>query len=282
MRMEFRRLATGAMIPGIGFGTWKLTGDAAPDAVAHAIRCGYRLIDTAAAYGNEAGVGEGIARSGVPRGELFVEGKLWNAERTREKAVHACKATLSNLGLDYLDLYLMHWPASPAVHENWREINLDAWRGMEQLYRDGLVRAIGVCNFKPHHLEALMEHAEIPPSVDQIEYHPGLTQPETLKFCSEHGILVEAWSPLGSGKMLKKEILKQYAAKYGRSVAQLLLRWCVQNGVVPLPRSKTPERIEDNLRTFDFEISPEDIAALGALEDLGWSGIDPDEITLFG
>jgi diketogulonate reductase-like aldo/keto reductase len=281
MQMGFR-LDTGAMIPAIGFGTWKLTGEAAPQAVAHAIGCGYRLIDTAAAYGNEEGVGEGIARSGAPRGELFVEGKLWNAERTREKAIQACQTTLTNLGLKYLDLYLMHWPASPAVHENWREINLDAWRGMEQLYRDGLVRAIGVCNFRPHHLEALIERAEIAPSVNQIEYHPGLTQRETLAFCRACGILVEAWSPLGSGKMLKKENLKQYADKYGRSVAQLLIRWCLQNRVVPLPRSKTPERIEDNLRVFDFEISPEDMEALGALEDLGWSGLDPDEITLFG
>ena len=282
MSMEVRRLLTGASIPGIGFGTWKLSGDVAPDAVAHAIRCGYRLIDTAAAYGNEEGVGQGIARAGAPRGELFVEGKLWNAERTRERAVAACKATLSNLGLDYLDLYLMHWPASPAVHENWREINLDAWRGMEQLCREGCVRAIGVCNFKPHHLEALLAGAEILPAVDQIEYHPGLTQPETVAYCRMRGILVEAWSPLGSGKMLKKEILRQYAARYGRSVAQVLLRWCVQSGVIPLPRSKTPERIEDNLLMFDFEIAPEDMESLGTLEDLGWSGIDPDEITLFG
>jgi diketogulonate reductase-like aldo/keto reductase len=280
--METYRLATGALIPGIGFGTWKLNGDTAADAVAEAIRCGYRLIDTAQAYGNEEAVGRSIARSGAPRGELFVEGKLWNTERTREKAVAACKATLSNLGLDELDLYLMHWPASPAVHENWREINLDAWRGMEQLCREGCVRAIGVCNFKPRHLEALLSGAEIAPAVDQIEYHPGLMQPETVAYCRSRGILVEAWSPLGSGKMLKKEILKQYAGKYGRSVAQVLLRWCVQNGVVPLPRSKTPERIEENLRVFDFELSPEDVEALGALEDLGWSGIDPDEITLFG
>lgn len=281
MSMVECRLETGIQIPRIGFGTWKLNGDAAPDAVAHAIRSGYRLIDTAAAYENEEMVGEGIARAGAPRGELFVEGKLWNTERTQDKAVAACKDTLQKLGLEYLDLYLMHWPASPAVHENWREINLDAWRGMEQLHQEGCVRAIGVCNFKPHHLEALMERAEILPTVDQIEYHPGLAQVETVEFCRAHGILIEAWSPLGSGKMLKKEILKQYAAKYGRSVAQVLLRWCVQNGVIPLPRSKTPERIGDNLRVFDFELSPEDMEAL-ATQDLGWSGIDPDEIMLFG
>jgi diketogulonate reductase-like aldo/keto reductase len=276
-------LTNGINIPCIGFGTWKVPdGDQATDIIKDAINAGYRHIDTAAAYGNELGVGAGIRDSGIARSELFVTGKLWNTERSYDKALVAFKQTLQNLNIGYLDLYLIHWPASPAVHEDWREINVDTWRAFERLYTEGLVRAIGVCNYRPHHLEELIDKARIMPMVNQIELHPGQNQSETITYCKRHDIIVEAWGPLGSGKMVKKAILNDYATKYGISVAQLCIRWCLQNGAIPLPKSKNLERIKENIDVFGFELTQEDMEAINAMPYMGGSGIDPDEITLFG
>ncbi len=271
------RLASGAEIPCIGFGTWKAPdGDVAENAVRAALDAGYRHIDTAAIYRNEASVGEAIRKSGIDRSEIFVTSKLWNKCRGYEMAFSAFERTMSKLGLDYLDLYLIHWPASSAEYENWNEINLETWRAMCELYKAGRIKAIGVSNFMPHHLEALMK-CEIFPMVNQIEFHPGYTQWETVEYCKNHGITVEAWSPLGSGRVLSDKRLADIASKYGKSVAQLCIRWCLQNGTLPLPKSVNPERIKENADVFDFEISKEDMQTINGLPDFAESGFHPDK-----
>ncbi len=269
-------------IPCIGFGTWKLKNDESTiEVIKNAVDSGYRHIDTAFAYGNEEMVGKGIKQSNISREELFITGKLWNDDRGYENIINACKRTIKNLDCKYLDLYLIHWPASPALYENWKEINNETWKAFEYLYKNGLVKAIGVCNFKKHQLEALIETAEILPMVNQIEFHPGFMQKEILDFCNEKNILVEAWSPLGSGKMLKKESLIELSNKYNVSVAQLCIKWCLQNEVLPLPKSKNIERMKENLNVDNFTISDEDMEIINNLEYMGGSGLDSDTLTLF-
>ena len=271
-------LNNGVKIPCVGFGTWQTPdGETAVAAVREALGVGYRHIDTAAAYGNEVSVGEGIRASGLARSEVFVTSKLWNTERGYDKTMAAFEKTVSDLGLDYLDLYLIHWPAAANQFENWQDINLSTWKAMTELYKAGRIRAIGVSNFLLHHLQALME-SEVQPMVNQIEFHPGQMQEETLQYCKEHGILVEAWSPLGTGRMLNNETLKTIAGKYKKSVAQLCIRWCLQNGVLPLPKSVTPSRIKENAAVFDFEITAEDMSAINSMAYCGGSGLHPDKI----
>lgn len=275
-------LPNGYPIPCIGFGTWQTPdGDTAVMAVKEAIQDGYRHIDAAACYGNEASVGEGIRQglqaTGISRKDLFVTSKVWNTERGYEKTKAAFAKTCADLGLDYLDLYLIHWPASSHQFENWDELNLETWRAMTELYKDGKIKAIGVSNFMPHHLKSLME-TEVKPMVDQIEYNPGTVYQDTIDYCNANNILVEAWSPLGSGRVLGDERLAAVAQKYGKSVAQLCIRWVLQRGALPLPKSITPERIAANLQVFDFEISPEDMAFLNSLPPFGGSGLHPDQV----
>ncbi len=272
------KLQGGTEIPCVGFGTWQTPdGETAINSVFEAIKAGYRHIDTAAVYKNEVGVGEGIKKSGINRNEIFVTSKVWNSERGCEKTIAACEKTLSDLGLDYLDLYLIHWPASVKDYDNWDEVNLSTWKGMIELYKKGKVKAIGVSNFMPHHLKSLME-TEIPPMVNQIEFHPGFMQKETVNYCKVNNILVEAWSPLGTGRMLNNEFLKGIAQKYNKSVAQLCIRWCLQNGTLPLPKSVTPSRIIENTKIFDFSITAEDMEAINAMEYCGGSGHHPDKV----
>lgn len=272
------QLNNGYEIPCVGFGTWQTPdGETAVMAVSEAIRVGYRHIDTAACYENEVGVGQGIKKSGIERENLFVTSKVWNTERGYEKTLAACEKTFSDLGLDYLDLYLIHWPASSSQYDNWEEINLETWRAMTELYKAGRIRSIGVSNFMPHHLEALLK-TEVPPMVNQIEYHPGLTQAKTVDYCKKHNILVEAWSPLGTGRMLNNETLKLIADKYEKSVAQLCVRWCLQNDVLPLPKSVTPSRIAENADVFGFEITTEDMLVINAMPYFGGSGLHPDQV----
>lgn len=277
--MQTVTLANGYKIPAVGFGTWQTpNGDTAVNAVRTAIECGYTHIDGATVYDNEKSVGMGIKESGIARENLFITSKLWNTERGYETTIAAFEKTLSDLQVDYLDLYLIHWPANKKQFDNWKELNSETWRAFEDLYKQGRIKAIGVSNFLTHHLEALMETATIAPMVNQIEFHPGYMQKETLDFCKANNICVEAWSPLGTGRMLSNEILNEIAAKYNKSTAQLCIRWCMQNGTVPLPKSVTPARIAENLDVFDFEISNEDMEKINAMEYFGGSGSHPDEV----
>ena len=269
------------MFPSIGFGTWQLSGSEAQEAIKSAVDCGYRLIDTAASYGNETAVKKALRDCGISREELLVSGKLWNTKRQYDDAIAACKQSLRRLGLDYFDLYLVHWPASPALYENWREINAECWRAMETLNREGLAKAIGICNYLPHHLDELMKTAKVVPAVNQIELHPGFPNAETVRYCHERGIVVEAWSPLGNGSLLENETLTEVAMKYGKTSAQVCLRWCIQHGAIPLPKSANHERIRQNFDVFDFEISGEDMVAIDNLPFLGGAGYDPDTITIY-
>lgn len=272
-------LSNGYGMPILGFGTWQAPdGDTAVNSVMRALRAGYRHIDTAAIYGNERSVGAAIKASRVAREDLFVTSKVWNDFRGYQTTLDAFERTLTDLQLDYLDLYLIHWPASSSRFENWEEINLETWRAMTELYRAGRIKVIGVSNFKPHHLAALMK-TDVKPMVNQIEYHPGWTQKETVDFCKANGIALEAWSPLGAGNLLKEPKLEALAAKYGKTVAQVVLRWVLQNGLVPLPKSVTESRIISNTEVFDFELSAEDMKAIDAFPEMAFSGQDPDKVT---
>lgn len=272
-------LANGVNIPCLGFGTWQTPdGEVAAESVKTALACGYRHIDTAAVYGNEAGVGEGIRLRGIAREEIFVTSKLWNADRGYDKTLAAFEASLTRLGLEYLDLYLIHWPAAKGAPDEWQRTNAETWRAFEHIYESGRARAIGVSNFLTHHLEPLLAGAKVMPMVDQIEYHPGYRQEETAAYCGEHGILVEAWSPLGTGKMLCNETLMAIAAKYGKSAAQLCIRWCLQNNTLPLVKSVTPSRILENAQVFDFTIDDADMRTINAMPYFAGSGFHPDRV----
>ena len=274
------KLNNGKEIPSIGFGTFRLKEEV-EDVVINAIEVGYKMIDTASSYLNEEYVGNAIKKANVDRKDLFITGKLWNDSREFEKIVEACKETLKKLNVEYLDLYLVHWPASPVLYPNWKVINANVWKALEYLYEEGLVKSIGVSNFKKSQLEELMKVAKIKPMVNQIEFHIGFMQEETLKYCQENDILVEAWSPCGGGKLLKKEIIKEMAEKYNVSPAKLCLRWCVEHGVIPITKSTNIDRMKDNFNLYDFKISKEDMDILDSQPFIGGYGFDSETITIF-
>ena len=271
-------LANGVKIPCIGYGTWQTPSDGTTrNCVKAAFEAGYRHIDTAFAYGNEVEVGEGIRASGVKREDVFLTTKHWVTERGYEKTVATIEKSLEQLGVDYLDLYLVHWPCVAKVADNWKEQNAETWRGFEKMYKDGKIRAIGVSNYQPMHLEALFETAEIKPMVNQLEFHPGYTQIDNIRWCQANGILPQAWSPLGNGTVLNNPELKAMAEKYGKSVAQLCVRFALQCGVLPLPKSTNPQRMAQNAEVFDFVISDEDVAKLINFPQLGFTGWLPED-----
>ena len=273
-------LNNGVTIPCVGFGTWRLQeGDEVISSVCSAVELGYRHVDTAAIYKNELGVGEAVKRCGVPREELFITSKVWAAERGYEKTMAAFDLTMKTLALDYLDLYLIHWPAARGPQTEWEALNADTWRALEQLYKQGRIKAIGVSNFLPRHLEPLLRVAEVVPAVDQIEFHPGYRQWEAVELCRAKNIQIEAWSPLGKGVLFSNETVLSVAKKHGKTPAQVCVKWCLQHGALPLPKSATPARIAENANVFDFDLSPDDMALLDALPDkTAWGGEHPDEV----
>ncbi|MEF7565588.1 aldo/keto reductase [Bacillus infantis] len=266
-------LNNGVEMPWMGLGVFKVEeGPELVKAVKSAIKLGYRSIDTAAIYGNEEGVGqgirEGIAEAGISREDLFITSKVWNSDLGFESAIQAYETSLQKLGLEYLDLYLIHWPVEGKYK--------DAWRALEALYKEEKVRAIGVSNFQVHHLEELLKDAEVKPVINQVEYHPRLTQQELKAFCRENGIQLEAWSPLMQGQLLDNEIIAAIAEKHGKSAAQVILRWDLQNGVITIPKSTKEHRIAANASIFDFELSSDEMEQISSLNQNLRVGPDPD------
>lgn len=269
----------GVGIPCVGYGTFQTPSDVTRDVTLEALKAGYRHVDTAFIYSNEQGVGEAVRSCGIPREEIFVTSKVWNADRGYEETKAAFERSMKLLGLDYLDLYLIHWPANrKQFGERAKELNAETWRAMEELVDAGRIKSIGLSNFMPHHIDELMETARIKPAVNQIEFHPGWTQDACVEYCQKNGIIVEAWSPLGRRDALSNPVLTEIAAKYGKSVAQLCIRWVLQHGVLPLPKTVTAERIWENTKVFDFEISAEDMQAIDALKNVGGQCALPDEV----
>ena len=269
-------LNNGYKIPSVGFGTWLMDDDTSSSVVQTAIKSGYTHIDTAAFYGNEEGIGRGIKESGISRDKLFITSKVWVNNREYDKAIASFDNTLKKLQLDYLDLFMIHWPANKIYSEQWVDVNNETWRALEDIYKSGKAKAIGVCNFTVPYLKPLLEGASIKPMVDQIECHPGFYQKGTADFCKANDIAVEAWSPLGRSQVLNNEKLLKIADKYNKSVAQLCIRWNMQHDIIPLPKSSTPSRIVDNLKVFDFEIDAEDMKLIDELEYCGGPKLDPD------
>ena len=262
-------LANGVEIPYLGLGVWQAdNGQEVIDAIKWALQAGYRHIDTAAAYKNEAGVGQAIRESGVDRADIFVTSKLWNSEQGYDATLRAFDQSMARLGLDVLDLYLIHWPVQGKYK--------DTWRAFEQLYADGRIRAIGVSNFLQHHLEDLLGDAQVVPMVNQLEFHPWLVQPALLAYCRQHQIQYEAWSPLMQGKLFEQDIVNDLAKKYGKSPGQIAVRWDLQKGVVTIPKSVKREHILSNADVFDFELSAADVAYIDGLDRQQRIGPDPD------
>lgn len=269
----------GSRIPCIGYGTYKTTDEEVYDAVMAALKAGYRHIDTAAFYKNEAGIGRAIRECGLPREELFITSKVWNTDRGYEKTKRAFAETMERLSLEYLDLYLIHWPANKKQFgEAAGQINAETWKALEELREEGKVRTIGLSNFLPHHIEELMETAKVKPMVDQIEFHPGWAQLEVSEYCRKNDILAEAWSPLGRKDVLDNEVLRGIGDKYDKSTAQVCIRWVLQHGVLPLPKTVNPERMAENADVFDFELTEEEMQVIDQLENLGGQCALPDEV----
>ncbi len=274
------RLYNGISIPSIGFGTWQIPPFSTAKCVWNAVKAGYRNFDTAEGYMNEKGLGDGLRQAmeetGVKREDLFVSTKVWNSHRGYDKTMQAFEASMKKLGLEYLDLYLIHWPAVSRWHDDWRQINRSTWRAFEQLYKEGRIKTIGVSNFLAHHVQALTEDSEIKPMVNQIEYHPGFGQVESAAYCQQNGIVVEAWSLLGSGDILRNQELNRIAAKYGKTPAQVSLRWLMQKEIVPLPKSTHETRMVENINIFDFSLDGGDMAVIDAIPYCGGMMFDPD------
>jgi diketogulonate reductase-like aldo/keto reductase len=267
------KLNSGAGMPAIGFGTWQIDSqDKASDAVKTAIAVGYRLIDTARIYSNEQGVGVGIKESGVPREEIFITTKLWNGDQGYESGLKAFEKSLKTLDLEYLDLYLIHWPAT--------DKRAESWKALQEIHSKGLAKAIGVSNYTVRHLKELLENSDVTPAVNQIEFHPFIyeEQKAVLEFCKEKGIIVEAYSPLARAQDMENTTLHAVAARHGKTIAQVMLRWAIQHGAVPIPKTASIDRMKKNLSIFDFELSNAEMNAINSLSSGEFLVLDPSSI----
>lgn len=271
-------LNNGLKIPCMGFGTYKAKDGKSAEIIGTAIRAGYRLFDTASIYETERLLGQAIRESGLPRGEFLIGSKLWIDEMGYEQAKRAFAASLERLGTDYLDLYMIHWPRASSDDPNWEALDLETWRALEELYEQGKIRALGCSNFLPHHLENLMEHARVKPAVNQLEIHPGYSQEAAVSYCLSRGIRPMAWAPLGRFRdnPLVKEALGQLAEKYGKSVAQICLRFELQKGIIPIPKASGREHMESNMDIFDFSLSEQEVSMLSCMPQTAWLGQHPD------
>lgn len=271
--MKMVTLNNGVNMPQLGFGVWQVPDEEATPAVAKALEVGYTSIDTAMIYKNEAGVGKAIKESGIDREKLFITTKVWNADQGYEQTLKAFDASLERLGLDYIDLYLIHWP-TPHYDQY-----IETYKALEKLYSDGRVRAIGVCNFDIEHLERLLDECDVTPVLNQVECHPYFAQNELKDFCAKHNIYVEAWSPLDQGgEILTDEVVEKIAKAHGKTTAQVVLRWHLQNNTIAIPKSVTPSRIEENFDLFDFELSNEEMDAINRLDRNQRRGAKPSEM----
>ncbi|GEO26194.1 glyoxal reductase [Alicyclobacillus acidoterrestris] len=264
-------LNNGVEMPWFGLGVYKAkAGSEVENAIRDAIEIGYRHVDTAALYENEESVGEAIRSSGLSREDIFVTTKLWNTDQGYESTLKAFETSRKKLKFDYIDLYLIHWPGKDKF--------VDTWKAFEKLYRDGYIRALGVSNFQVHHLETLLKHAEIRPTVNQVEYHPRLTQESLKAFCESQQIQLEAWAPLMRGRLLDNDVILDIAKKYGKTPSQVILRWDLDTKVITIPKSVHRARIEENADIFDFQLNAEEIARIGQLNQNERTGPDPDEM----
>ncbi|WGG88127.1 aldo/keto reductase [Enterococcus faecium] len=271
------RLSNGYEIPVVGFGTWQTPdGDVAVSSVKEALAAGYRHIDTAQGYKNEESVGQAIKESGIPREEIFLTTKLWNANHSYELVMSSFEESLKKLQTDYLDLFLIHWPNPVAFRDNWKQANADTWRAFEELYEAGKIKAIGVSNFLPHHLDTLAKTAKIMPMVNQVFLAPGELQPTVVEYAKKHDMILEAYSPLGTGKIFDVPEMKQIAEAHDKTIAQVALRWSLQHEFLPLPKSVTPSRIKENTELFDFELTEEEMKQIDQLDGVVGKAKDPD------
>lgn len=266
----------------IGFGTWKITDRSEiRNVLPNAIEAGYRLFDTAAAYSNEISIGKVLHEINIRREDLFIQSKLWVTNMGFYKAQEACKRSLKKLKLDYLDAYLIHWPAVKISSDNWEEINSNTFAGFDALKKDGLIKFTGVSNFMAHHLESLLKNNNSLPDINQIEFHPGFKQDETVNFCREKNICIQAHSPLGHGDIIKNDTLIRIAAAHEKTPAQICLRWEIEKNIVPVVKSSSPERISENINIFDFSLSPGEIKQIDDMPFCGGLGFNPDEVINF-
>lgn len=271
--MQYITLNNGLKMPQLGFGVWQVPDEKVTSVVSKALEVGYHSIDTAKVYDNERGVGKALAQSDVPREEMFITTKVWNTDQGYENTIKAFDASLERLGLDYVDLYLIHWP-TPEFDEY-----VETYKALEKLYSDGRVKAIGVCNFNIEHLQRLLDECDVKPVLNQVECHPYFQQNELKEFCQKHDIFVEAWSPLNQGgAVLNDEVVKQLAVQYGKTPAQVIIRWHLQSNTIVIPKSVTPSRIEENFKVFDFELSQEDMKKIEGIDRNERKGPEPSQM----
>lgn len=263
-------------IPCVGFGTYKAAEGNNVEILKTAIKAGYRYFDTASFYQTEDFLGQAIRESNLPREDFFLVSKMWKDEMGYQQTKDALEKSLKRLGTDYLDIYLIHWPRPSADCENWKELDLETWRAMEELQKEGKIRGLGLSNFLPHHIKNILENGTVKPVVNQLELHPGYMQQAAVQYCKEHGIQMQAWSPIGRRRILEDGLILELAGKYQVSPAQLCLRFLLQNDIIPLPKSSSMERMKQNMDLFHFEISEEDVSRLATMPQAGWSGEHPD------